>query len=199
MALQHLSDSELVNLYQNGNEKPFEILLFRHQNRVFAYIMKMVKNNDLANDIFQDTFTKVVITLKRGKYNDEGKFLPWVLRIAHNLIIDYYRKNAKMSFVAQGNNQNEDFNIFDVLNIKESTIEDKIVFNQILQEVKDLLYLLPEEQKEIVELRHFKEMSFKDIAEKKDISINTALGRMRYALINLRKIIKEKDLELTIC
>jgi len=199
MLLNKLSDAELVSLYLSGKEKAFEILLKRHQQRVFAYAMMMVKNEDLANDIFQDTFTKVVLTLKRGKYNDEGKFLPWVMRITHNLVIDHFRKSSKMPFVGQRKSQEEgEFNIFDVLDLKESTIEDELVLEQIFEEVRNLVEFLPEEQKEIVKLRHFVGMSFKDIAESKNISINTALGRMRYALINLRKLVKENNLELTL-
>lgn len=198
MVLSKLTDAELVLAYQKGNERAFEILLNRHQNRVFSYILMMVKNTELANDIFQDSFTKVILTLKKGKYNDEGKFLPWVLRITHNLVIDHFRKSSKMTFVGQRKYQeNEEFNIFDVLNLEEGTIEDEMVSEQIFQDVRDLVELLPEDQLEIVKLRHFMGMSFKDIAEAKNISINTALGRMRYALINLRKIVKEKDLELT--
>lgn len=199
MVLSKFTDAELVLAYQKGNEKAFEILLSRHQNRVFSYILMMVKNSELANDIFQDTFTKVILTLKKGKYNDEGKFLPWVMRITHNLIIDHFRKSSKMTFVGQRKSQeDEEFNIFDILNLEEGTIEDEIVSEQIFQDVRDLVELLPEDQLEIVKLRHFMGMSFKDIADSKDISINTALGRMRYALINLRRLVKEKNLELTV-
>ncbi len=199
MILSKLDDSKLVKLYQDGSEKAFEVLLKRHQNRVFSYTLMMVKNDDLAHDIFQDTFTKVIITLKKGKYNDEGKFLPWVMRIAHNLIIDYFRKSSKMSFVGQRKFQdNEDFNLFDILKLDDKTIEEEMITTQIFEDVKKIVEFLPEDQKEIVNLRHFVGMSFKDIADSKGISINTALGRMRYALINLRKLIKEKDLELTL-
>ncbi len=199
MVLSKLTDAELVSAYQKGNEKAFEILLNRHQNRVFSYILMMVKNTELANDIFQDAFTKVILTLKKGKYNDEGKFLPWVMRITHNLTIDHFRKSSKMTFVGQRKYQeDEEFNIFDILNLEEGTIEDEIVSEQIFQDVRDLVELLPEDQLEIVKMRHFMGMSFKDIADTKDISINTALGRMRYALINLRKLVKEKNLELTV-
>lgn len=199
MVLSKLSDADLVKAYQKGNERAFEILLKRHQNRVFSYTLMMVKNDDLANDIFQDAFTKVVLTLKKGKYNDEGKFLPWVMRITHNLIIDHFRKSSKMSFVGQRKFQDdEEFNIFDILNLEEGTIEDDMVSEQIFQDVRDLVDLLPEDQLEIVKMRHFMGMSFKDIADAKNISINTALGRMRYALINLRKLVKEKNLELTL-
>lgn len=199
MQLRKLSDTDLVSRYINGNEKAFEVLLTRHQSRVYSYIFMMVKNNELANDIFQDAFTKIILTLKKGKYNDEGKFLPWVMRITHNLVIDYFRKSSKMNFVGQRKtNDDEDFNIFDVLNLEEGTIEDELVLEQVFQDVRDLVELLPEDQLEIVKMRHFRGMSFKDIAEAKDISINTALGRMRYALINLRKLVKEKNLELTV-
>lgn len=199
MQLRKLSDADLVSSYINGNEKAFEVLLTRHQSRVYSYILMMVKNDELANDIFQDAFTKVILTLKKGKYNDEGKFLPWVMRITHNLVIDYFRKSSKMTFVAQRKpKDDEEFNIFDILNLEEGTIEDELVLEQVFQDVRDLVELLPEDQLEIVKMRHFMGMSFKDIAEAKDISINTALGRMRYALINLRKLVKEKNLELTL-
>ncbi len=199
MVLSKLDDSKLVRLYQEGSEKAFEVLLKRHQNRVFSYALMMVKNEDLAHDVFQDTFTKVILTLKKGKYNDEGKFLPWVMRISHNLIIDHFRKSSKMSFVGQRKFQDdEEFNIFDILRLDDKTVEEEMITAQIFEDVKNLVEFLPEDQKDIVKLRHFVGMSFKDIADSKDISINTALGRMRYALINLRKLIKEKDLELTL-
>jgi len=198
MKLAKCEDRILIKSYQSGNEQSFEVLLRKHQDRVFAYINKLIKDNDVSNDIFQDTFIKVITTLKRGKYNEEGKFLPWVMRIAHNLVIDYFRKSSKMKIVGRNSlNNNQDFDIFSVLELKESSIEDEMIKKQILRDVKNLVELLPDEQRDIVDLRHFKGMSFKDIADKKDISINTALGRMRYALINLRKIIEDKGVALT--
>jgi len=198
MKLVKCEDKILIKSYLSGNEHSFEVLLSKHQDRVFAYINKLIKDNDLSNDIFQDTFIKVITTLKRGKYNEEGKFLPWVLRIAHNLVIDYFRKSSKMKIVGRNSsNYDKDFDIFSVLELNDFSVEDEMVIKQIHNDVRTLVELLPAEQRDIVKLRHFKGMSFKDIADKKDISINTALGRMRYALINLRKIIEEKGVVLT--
>jgi len=198
MKLVKCEDRILIKSYLSGNEHSFEVLLSKHQDRVFAYINKLIKDNDLSNDIFQDTFIKVITTLKRGKYNEEGKFLPWVMRIAHNLVIDYFRKSSKMKIVGRNSsNYDKDFDIFSVLELNDSSVEDEMVIKQIHNDVRILVELLPAEQRDIVKLRHFKGMSFKDIADKKDISINTALGRMRYALINLRKIIEEKGVVLT--
>ena len=198
MKLVKCEDKILIKSYLSGNEHSFEVLLSKHQDRVFAYINKLVKDNDLSNDIFQDTFIKVITTLKRGKYNEEGKFLPWVMRIAHNLVIDYFRKSSKMKIVGRNSSNNDkDFDIFSILELNDFSVEDEMVIKQIHNDVRILVELLPAEQRDIVKFRHFKGMSFKDIADKKDISINTALGRMRYALINLRKIIEEKGLVLT--
>lgn len=194
----HSKEKELIRAYINGQEHAFERLLKMHETRVFNYINFMVKDYELANDIFQDTFVKVINTLKKGKYNDEGKFLPWVMRIAHNLIIDHFRKSSKMPYVGRKNKKDDDFDIFDVIKLTDMNVEDHMVEDQIHADVRELVKLLPDEQREVVEMRHFKGMSFKDIAETSDVSINTALGRMRYALINLRKMIKEKDMILTL-
>ena len=159
----------------------------------------MVKDEDLTNDIFQDTFIKVINTLKKGKYNEEGKFLPWVMRIAHNLVIDHFRKSAKMPIAGRGNgNEDDDFDIFNVLRLEDCTVEDDLIEEQIHDDVRALVELLPDDQRQVVKMRHYMGMSFKDIAESTDVSINTALGRMRYALINLRKLIEEKDIMLTV-
>ncbi len=198
MNLSKVEDQELVSLYMGGNEEAFSFLLNRNKNKVFGYIFKLVKDEEIANDIFQDTFVKVIKTLKGGKYNEEGKFLPWVLRISHNLVIDHYRRLSKMPIAGRGNgNEDDEFDIFNVLRLKDDNIEDQLIQTQIHNDVRQLIENLPEDQKEIIKLRHYVGMSFKDIAETKDISINTALGRMRYALINLRKIIEEKELILT--
>ena len=188
-----LSDQELVKKYLTGDNKSFELLLIRHKSRVFAFIMSKIKNRDITEDIFQDTFIKVINSLQKGKYNEEGKFLPWMMRIAHNLIIDYFRKEAKMKNVRP----TDDFNIFDVLDLEEESIEDVMVNSQIMDDVRVLVEELPEDQKEVVRMRYFMQMSFKDIADKSGVSINTSLGRMRYALINLRKLIADKKLILT--
>ena len=199
MATEKLADQQLIRNYLEGNDYSFEILLKRHQDRVFNYINKLVKNTDVANDVFQDTFIKVISTLKRGMYNEEGKFLPWVMRIAHNLVIDYFRNSSKMPIVGRKNNtENDDFDIFQILKREVCTVEDEIVEWQIHEDLRALVELLPQEQREVVKMRHFMGMSFKDIADSSDVSINTALGRMRYALINLRKMIKENDIMLTV-
>lgn len=194
------SDQELIRSYLEGKDSSFEILLTRYKDRIFSYLMSLVKDRKIAEDIFQDAFFKIIRTLKKGSYNEEGKFLPWAMRIAHNLAIDHFRKIKKMPTISQNPSKNEDddFDIFSVLNMQESSIEDDMIEEQIHKDVRNIIDYLPEEQREIIILRHFKEMSFKDIAEKKDISINTALGRMRYALINLRKIIESNKVNLTV-
>ena len=187
--LNQLADSELVKLYESGNNAAFEVLLTRYKAKVFSYIFLIVRNRQLTEDIFQDTFIKVINTLKSENYKEEGKFLQWVMRIANNLKIDYYRKVQRMPVFES----NSDFNIFDVLNGTDPSIEQKIITEQIYSDVKSLVKYLPEEQREVLEMRIYDDVSFKDIAELTGVSINTALGRMRYALINLRKLIKEKN------
>jgi RNA polymerase sigma-70 factor (ECF subfamily) len=199
MATEKLADQQLIRNYLNGNDYSFELLLKRHQDRVFNYINKLVKNTDVANDVFQDTFIKVISTLKRGMYNEEGKFLPWVMRIAHNLVIDYFRNSSKMPVVGRkSTSEGDEFDIFQILKLEDCTVEDELVEQQIYQDLRALVDLLPSEQREVVKMRHFMGMSFKDIADTSDVSINTALGRMRYALINLRKMIKDHDVMLTV-
>nr|NQU90996.1 sigma-70 family RNA polymerase sigma factor [Bacteroidota bacterium] len=194
MKTQIPADKELISRYLNGNQVSLEKLIQRHQNRVFAYILMVVKDKQLADDIFQDTFIKVINTIRSGAYKEEGKFIQWVMRIAHNLIIDFFRKSKRIPVVE---NDNDDFDIFDTIKFTDPSIEDQIITDQIHADVRKLIELLPPEQKEVLVMRHYSEMSFKDIAEQTDVSINTALGRMRYALINLRKIIKEKNVILT--
>jgi len=184
-----LTDNELITRYIDGDEIALKQLITRHQKKVFSYILMSVKNRELAEDIFQDTFIKVINTLKSENYKEEGKFLQWVMRIANNLKIDYYRKVQRMPVFES----NSDFNIFDVLNGTDPSIEQKIITEQIYSDVKNLVKYLPEEQREVLEMRIYDDVSFKDIAELTGVSINTALGRMRYALINLRKLIKEKN------
>jgi len=185
-------DSVLVNNYINGHEKSLEILIIRHKQRIFSFILSKVSDREVAEDIFQDTFIKVINTLKRGAYNEEGKFLPWVMRIAHNLIIDHFRRNKRLPKF----NNTDDFDIFDVLSDEMLSVENQIIKNQILEDVKKLVEELPEDQKEVLLMRMYKDMSFKEIAENTDVSINTALGRMRYALINLRKLIEKHNIIL---
>jgi RNA polymerase sigma-70 factor (ECF subfamily) len=154
----------------------------------------VVKDKQLADDIFQDTFIKVINTIRAGSYKEEGKFIQWVMRIAHNLIIDHFRKSKRIPVI---DNDNDEFDIFDTVRITDDSVEEKMIIEQIYQDVRDLIEYLPPEQKEVLMMRHYSDMSFKDIAEQTDVSINTALGRMRYALINLRKLIKEKEVILT--
>jgi RNA polymerase sigma-70 factor (ECF subfamily) len=194
-------DNVLIRSYIEGNDFAFELLLTRHKERIFSYLISIVKNRKIAEDVFQDTFFKIIRTLKKGSYNEEGKFLPWAMRIAHNLAIDHFRRIKKMPTISESSfkgKDNEDFDIFSVLNMKEGSIEDEMIEAQIHKNVRNLLGHLPEDQKEVVFMRHFKGMGFKDIAEAKNISINTALGRMRYALINLRKIAEKRKIDLTI-
>jgi RNA polymerase sigma-70 factor (ECF subfamily) len=195
MKAHSISDKELIGKYLKGDHNSLEILIQRHQNRIFAYILMIVKNRELADDLFQDTFIKVIKTLRAGSYNEEGKFLQWTMRIAHNLIIDHFRKAKRIPVV--DNNRNENYNIFDTLDMMDPSVEDRMVTEQIHKDVRSLIELLPAEQKEVLYMRHYAEMSFKDISEITNVSINTALGRMRYALINLRKLIAEKNIILT--
>ena len=190
------SDEFLIQQFRSGNNTAFDILLKRYQSKVFSYIMQLVKDHDLANDIFQEVFIKVVINLKKESYHHEGKLLSWILRISHNQVIDHFRKSSKMPFVGRSSS-NPDFDIFSVLKLEDSSIEDVMINDQILKDVRLLIHELPQDQKEVVKMRFFMKMSFKEIAEKTGVSINTSLGRMRYALINLRKLIDEKQLVLT--
>ncbi|MHB1197109.1 MAG: sigma-70 family RNA polymerase sigma factor [Lutibacter sp.] len=185
-------DSVLVNNYINGHEKSLEILIIRHKQRIFSFILSKVSDREVAEDIFQDTFIKVINTLKRGAYNEEGKFLPWVMRISHNLIIDHFRRNKRLPKF----NNTDDFDIFDVLSDEMLSIENQIIKSQILEDVRNLIEELPDDQKEVLLMRMYRDMSFKEIAENTDVSINTALGRMRYALINLRKLIEKHNIIL---
>lgn len=186
------SDSFLVRDYMQGNESSLEILIKRHQQRIFNFIYSKVYDTSISDDIFQDTFIKVIRTLKKGKYNEEGKFLPWVMRIAHNLIIDHFRKEKRLPTFKN----TEDFDIFSVLSDGHLNAENSMIKKQIHSDVKHLLDELPADQKEVLIMRIYKDMSFKEISENTGVSINTALGRMRYALINLRKIIDQKNIIL---
>lgn len=194
--LKNKTDQELVLAYQSGNESAFEQLVRRHKSKVYSYILFNVKDADLALDIFQDTFFKVVNTLKKGKYNEEGKFLPWVYRIAHNLIMDHFRKNKRMPMLEQ--DAESDYDIFNFIACETLNVEQKMVKKQILQDVKKMIGFLPDDQKEVLVLRLYYHLSFKEIADKTNVSINTALGRMRYALINLRKMMVEKNVTLSV-
>ena len=192
--LNSLNDNELVQRFVEGDQESLETLILRHKNRVFSYILLIVKNQELAEDIFQETFIKVIRSLKRGKYIENGKFVSWVLRIAHNLIIDHFRKLKLKGTIS---NDSTEVDIFNSQRYSEATVEDEMINSQILNEVKDLIKELPEDQQQVIYMRHYMGLSFKEIAEQTDVSINTALGRMRYALINLRKLIEKKNLSLT--
>ena len=189
-----LSDQQLISLYLSGDEAAFEFLLNRHQQQVYSKIFLIVRDSDLANDLFQDTFIKVVNTLKGGKYNEEGKFLPWVLRIAHNISIDHFRRGKKMRMMRA----TDEFDVFDTLPSDQMHAEDQMIQDQIHQDVRDLLDCLPEEQREVVHMRIERELSFQEIADETGVSINTALGRMRYALINMRRAMEERGVQLTL-
>lgn len=194
--MEFVDDSKLVDAYVLGNESALADLIDRHKNKVYGFIFSKVLDKDITEDIFQDTFVKVILTLKEGRYNEEGKFLPWVMRIAHNLTIDYFRSRRRMPIVGE-TFTDEDFSIFDFLADPEDCTETRIIKEQIDKELRLIINYLPEDQQEVLKLRIFKGLSFKEIAEETDVSINTALGRMRYALINLRKVIEDKNLSLT--
>lgn len=190
-----LTDEQLVSLYAKGENNAFDVLLQRHQNRIFSYILNIVKNRDLADDLFQETFVKAIITINQGRYTENGKFPAWIMRIAHNLIIDYYRQEKAQPQLSCDNGE------VDILNRKElseETIEDAIVRNQILDDIKLLVNALPDLQRQVLEMRYYLNMSFKEIAEATGVSINTALGRMRYAILNLRRIAEERKIVLTV-
>ena len=194
MLSNNLTDKVLVQNFLNGDNKSFETLLSRHKNRVFAFIMSKVKNRDITEDIFQDTFIKVINSLKRGKYNEEGKFLPWMMRISHNLVIDHFRKEAKMRKVRP----TAEFDIFDILDDGSKNQEEMMIQTQVHADLKVLIEQLPEDQKEVLKMRYFEDLSFKKISDLTDSSINTALGRMRYALINLRKLAEKQHIDLQV-
>jgi RNA polymerase sigma factor (sigma-70 family) len=193
MRISEMDDQLLVKAYLNGKQVAFEELLSRHRQRIFSYICMMVKDQEQAEDIFQDTFIRVIQTLQGGRYTDEGKFLPWVMRIAHNLCIDFFRKGKRMPTF---DSDQDDFDIFDVLRQNDANVEDQLIRLQTEDQLQKLLVHLPKEQKEVVYMRHYAEMSFQEIADQTGVSINTALGRMRYALINLRKLITQHHPEL---
>jgi RNA polymerase sigma factor (sigma-70 family) len=189
------TDYELVQEFVSGSQSGIEILIRRHKNRVFTYIMLMVRNEQLAEDIFQDTFIKVIHSLKAGKYKDNGRFLSWVIRIAHNLVIDHFRKEKQMKMLS---NDDTVIDLFNNRKLADKNIEDNIIYEQICEDIRTLIERLPEDQKEVILLRHYGDLSFKEIADQTGVSINTALGRMRYALINLRKLIQKHDINLLI-
>lgn len=188
-----LCDNDLVQQFIEGNYQAIETLISRHKNRVYAYILLVVKNQHLAEDIFQDTFVKVINSLKHGRYVENGKFISWVIRIAHNLIIDFYRKDKHLNTVS---NDNYEYDLFNSSRYSDKNVEGAMIEDQIAKDIKELINQLPLEQREVVVMRHYMELSFKEIADQTGVSINTALGRMRYALINMRKMIEEKNLQM---
>lgn len=194
MVLSNLGDSDLITSYINGNEEAFETLLLRHKDRVYRYIYSKLKDSQLSNDVFQDTFVKVVNTIKLGNYNEEGKFLPWCMRIAHNLVIDHFRRQSKMRMISETSPFDSSYSIFHKIDSGEDNYLESKTKEELENQMVSLIDYLPEVQKEIIRLRIFQDLSFKEIAELKDISINTALGRMRYALINMRKLIDKHNL-----
>ena len=188
-----LDDAQLVRNYINGCEKSLEDLINKHKYKLYNFIYSKVLNKDNAEDLFQETFIKVIKTLKRGVYNEEGKFLPWIMRIAHNLVIDFFRKNKRFpSF-----DKNDKYDIFQLIKDENPSIERHLIDKQILNDLKKIIIKLPQDQKEVLDMRLYKEMSFKEISENTGVSINTALGRMRYAIINLRKLIIENKITLS--
>jgi len=192
--MKRLDDHELVSLYINGEEKAFEELLLRHKEKIYRFIYLKVKDKALCDDLFQETFVKIINTLKLGSYNEEGKFLPWSMRIAHNLVIDHFRRSNKVRMISESSSLKENFNIFSVLSCETKNVEEQLMHDELEHQMVDLIDYLPQSQKDILKMRIFQDLSFKDIAEMEDISINTALGRMRYALINLRKLIEKHQL-----
>lgn len=193
MKASNPSDQELIRRYLTGNESSLEIIINRHKDRVFSYILMVVKSPQIADDLFQDTFIKVINTLRSGTYNEEGKFIHWVMRIAHNLVIDHFRKKKRIPI----KENSEDRDTFELLNMKTASVEDLMITDQIHKDLRILIDYLPEEQKEVLLMRHYTGMSFKDIAEETEVSINTALGRMRYAILNIRRLVEENNISLS--
>ena len=195
MNYTELEDQELIDMFMEGDEQSIKVLFSRHKSRVYTYIYLQVKDRELAEDIFQDTFIKVIKSLRKGKYTEKGIFLSWVVRIAHNLIIDFFRREKHLKITSTDQAETD---LFNSPKYSESNIEDRMIQNRIDQEIRQLINELPDDQKEVILLRHYGDMSFKEIADQTGVSINTALGRMRYALINLRKMIEERNLVLTL-
>ena len=198
MSMKLMDDHQLVTAYLAGNHKAFETLLLRHKNKMYRFIYLKIKSQELAEDIFQETFVKIINTLQLGNYNEEGKFLPWAMRIAHNLVIDHFRKTSKVRMISESSSKNEDFSIFSVLSSGDDDTLKCMSKLELENQMVELIDYLPSSQKEIIRMRIFQDLSFKDIAEMEGISINTALGRMRYALMNLRKMIDKHNIVVDI-
>ena len=190
--LEHVSDTELIRSFQEGDTEAFEVLIYRYKDKIYSSILFFVKDSYLAEDLFQDVFIKIIDTLKNKRYTEEGKFLPWALRISHNLCVDHFRTVKRTPAIKTSDNKD----IFDVINVYEEGADQKIMQSQSHDRVRKMLELLPEEQREIIVLRHYANLSFKEISQITNCSINTALGRMRYGLINLRKMMAEKNIAL---
>ena len=193
--LKEMTDEELVVLYSKGENQAFDILLNRYQNRLYSYIYFIVRNAELAEDIFQETFVKAIMTIRQGRYTENGKFPAWITRIAHNLVIDYFRQERNENVVS---NDESEIDLLNNIGLSEGTVESEIINSQIHSDVRHLVKLLPDNQREVVYMRFYQDMSFKEIAEVTGVSINTALGRMRYAILNLRRMAEEKDMILSV-
>lgn len=192
---EKLTDEKLVTLYANGENKAFDILLNRYKNRLYSYIYYIIRNEELTEDIFQETFMKAIVTIRQGKYNENGKFPAWLTRIAHNLIIDHFRQEKTNTLVSC---DDENINILNNIRLSEATIENQLVSQQVLNDVCKLIHYLPDEQREVVHMRFYQNLSFKEIADSTGVSINTSLGRMRYAIINLRRLAEKNGVILTV-
>ena len=193
--LQQMTDDALVALYSKGNNQAFDVLLERYKDKVYSYIYFSVRNDELAEDLFQETFVKAIVTIQQGRYTENGKFISWITRIAHNLVIDFFRQERNENVVS---NDETEVDLFNNIKLSDDTIETQLVNNQVLSDVRRLVDFLPDNQREVVYMRFYQDLSFKEISEITGVSINTALGRMRYALLNLRRMAEEKDIELTI-
>lgn len=192
---QDQSDDQLVALYVDGVNEAFDTLIERHKDRLYSYIFHSVKNEELADDIFQETFVKAIVTLKQGRYVENGHFLAWISRIAHNLIIDHFRQSRAVNLQSTDDTE---YNVLNRKELSEQTVEDSLVTQQIHRDIRRLIKALPESQREVLLMRYYKNMSFKEIAERTQVSINTALGRMRYAILNMRRIAEEHNIILTV-
>lgn len=193
MANVVIPDAVLVKSYVDGDENALSVLIKRHQSKIYGFIYSKVTDRDISDDIFQDTFIKVIKTLKSNSYNEEGKFLPWVMRISHNLIVDHFRRNKKMPMFRE----TEEFSIFSIMTDNSPNVENRIITEQVESDLQRLIEELPDDQKEVLQMRIYQDLSFKEIADMTGVSINTALGRMRYALMNLRKVIEKNKIILT--
>ncbi len=194
-SFKQMTDEELVVLYAEGNNNAFDILLSRYQSVIHSYIYFIVRNKELTEDIFQETFVKVIMTIKQGRYTENGKFKAWITRIAHNLIIDNFRQERNENWVS---NDEVEVDLFNNIQLCDGTVEDRLVRRQVLSDVKRLVNHLPENQREVLEMRYYRDMSFKEIADATGVSINTALGRMRYAILNMRRLASENRIELSL-